>query len=450
MLHSYKVSYFPPYEDGFEITTSSIDDTSHPDHVVSDFNKNVVRNVAIYGLNDSGKTRFVDSLSLLRDLILGSNFNSKLEELFKNLFYYKSSSARYEIQFTNNGHFLTYVLYVSSQPTINEYLYVRIDNEDKLVFSNDSNGIRILKESNNDWTYRKMESDDDSDLHFYLHDHSSNYSQIFRTLIKDTKNHPKNYDEIISNWNQYICDAIEWFQKITILSPDDSKFIKKDLDFMSDILHHFDTGITKIQSLDVTEQYEKFLNEFHDHLSSLPPDTEFDALVRDYTIDGSQIGVLDSNDGNRIFIVTAGKNLRAYKLLFYHEGIEEPLEWFQESDGTLRLLEFYELLYDSDPDALFVIDEFDRKLHPLATQELLKLFNQKTERRQQLIFTTHESSLISSDFLRDDEIRFITKSKDNVSKIHSVVGHNEYIYAINEKSYLEGEYDHLFYGGGKR
>ena len=102
------------------------------------------------------------------------------------------------------------------------------------------------------------------------------------------------------------------------------------------------------------------------------------------------------------------------------------------------------MLFSDEEDDLFIIDELDRKLHPLASQELIKLFNSKSQRRQQLIFTTHESSLLSSDFLRDDEVRFIVKGSDNVATMNSVIGHNEFIYAISENDYLNGEYDKIF------
>lgn len=245
-------------------------------------------------------------------------------------------------------------------------------------------------------------------------------------------------------WNQHFTNIIEWFLKITFIHPDTSEFIKAESNELSRILRHFDTGIESVEIAEVTEKYHDFFHGLGDN-NTMPDNLSRIIKNVKYLQDGTEIATItNKHDGNKIFIIAYNGECKAYKLLFHHTGISKPLESFNESEGTLRLLDFHEMLFSDREDALFIVDELDRKLHPLASQELIRLFNSKSQRRQQLIFTTHESSLLSSEFLRDDEVRFIVKGSDNIATMNSVVGHNEFIYAISENDYLSGNYDKIF------
>ena len=245
-------------------------------------------------------------------------------------------------------------------------------------------------------------------------------------------------------WNQHLTNVIEWFLKITFVHSDTSEFIKAEPDELSRILRYFDTGIESVELVEVPNKLQELIHE----LEKDKPNTNNLIHIFNnakYMKNGTEIATtVDKQNGSKIFIISSDSECRAYKLLFHHKGMSKPLEFFNESDGTLRLLDFHKMLFSDEEDDLFIIDELDRKLHPLASQELIKLFNSKSQRRQQLIFTTHESSLLSSDFLRDDEVRFIVKGSDNVATMNSVIGHNEFIYAISENDYLNGEYDKIF------
>jgi len=50
-------------------------------------------------------------------------------------------------------------------------------------------------------------------------------------------------------------------------------------------------------------------------------------------------------------------------------------------------------------------------MHPLITREIIGLFNslETNPKRAQLIFTTHDTNLLSKDMFRRDQIWFIEK-----------------------------------------
>lgn len=58
----------------------------------------------------------------------------------------------------------------------------------------------------------------------------------------------------------------------------------------------------------------------------------------------------------------------------------------------------------------------------------------------QVIFTTHQSEIMSQDLFRRDQIWFIERDKNNDSKIYSLDTFNERFDKKISKAYLEGRY----------
>lgn len=93
----------------------------------------------------------------------------------------------------------------------------------------------------------------------------------------------------------------------------------------------------------------------------------------------------------------------------------------EESDGTARLMDLAEILFQASDDRIYVIDEMDRCLHPAMTSKIIRLFLELAERRNtQLIITTHESRLLKEDLLRNDEISFALKTSAGDTTIKSL------------------------------
>lgn len=114
----------------------------------------------------------------------------------------------------------------------------------------------------------------------------------------------------------------------------------------------------------------------------------------------------------------------------------------EESSGTIKLLEFGSAILDciNDGDVL-MIDELDKSLHPLLTRELIKIFNnpQSNPNNAQLIFVSHDVSLLKNDLFRRDQIWFAEKNEVGSSEYYSIAD----IKAIRQnvpfdKYYLQG------------
>ena len=94
-----------------------------------------------------------------------------------------------------------------------------------------------------------------------------------------------------------------------------------------------------------------------------------------------------------------------------------------ESAGTKKLLLFGSYMLDclSDGDVLFV-DELDKGLHPKLMQAIIRIFNNpKTNpNNAQLIFTTHDVSLLGADLFRRDQIWITEKELNGISSYYTL------------------------------
>lgn len=113
-----------------------------------------------------------------------------------------------------------------------------------------------------------------------------------------------------------------------------------------------------------------------------------------------------------------------------------------ESEGTLKLFELspfvFEALKENRP---LIIDEFDARFHPLLTKKIIELFNSKQNLSSQIIFITHDTNLLSADFLRRDQIEFVEKDKYGASHLYSLVQFKGIRNTASfEKDYINGKY----------
>ncbi|OZG69395.1 AAA family ATPase [Bifidobacterium eulemuris] len=138
------------------------------------------------------------------------------------------------------------------------------------------------------------------------------------------------------------------------------------------------------------------------------------------------------------------------RLMFRHGGERSfaMLGVEQESDGTLAALAFFSLaLRVLSRPSVTLVDKIDTSLHPTLVKELVSLFvdPQTNLHGSQLIFTTHDASLINvtgtADRLIDpDQIRLVEKNGDGASEIYPVTDLKVRKGENIGKNYLNGVY----------
>jgi AAA15 family ATPase/GTPase len=94
-----------------------------------------------------------------------------------------------------------------------------------------------------------------------------------------------------------------------------------------------------------------------------------------------------------------------------------------ESTGTIKLLAVGGLILEALADGqVLIIDELDKSLHPKLTRALINIFKSKINnpKNAQLIFATHDVSLLDNELFRRDQIWFAEKEYEGYSKYYAI------------------------------
>ncbi len=135
------------------------------------------------------------------------------------------------------------------------------------------------------------------------------------------------------------------------------------------------------------------------------------------------------------------------------DGEMKKLEMGEESLGTNQLFVMGPLLKDAFENGItVVIDEMDRSLHTFIVKHIINMFRDKEINKNgaQLIFTTHDTSLLSLATFRRDQVYFTEKNNaTGVSDLYSLDEFSVRKTDNIEKGYLLGRYGAIPYIRGE-
>lgn len=122
------------------------------------------------------------------------------------------------------------------------------------------------------------------------------------------------------------------------------------------------------------------------------------------------------------------------------DGKKHPLRLFFESEGTIKsiMLFIYARAAIYRDKSIFV-DELNVKLHPLLLKFIIDLFYNSNSKAQ-LIYTTHDTTLMDKKFFRRDQIWFVQKDEFGYSELSALSDFKVRSDASFEKDYLAGVY----------
>ena len=126
----------------------------------------------------------------------------------------------------------------------------------------------------------------------------------------------------------------------------------------------------------------------------------------------------------------------------------------QESSGTNKIFDLVGyMIFVLGSGMVLIVDELDSKLHPILTQEIIKIFNnpETNPKNAQLIFTTHDTNLLSANLFRRDQIWFTEKDDFEATDMYSLLefkdedGNTIRKDRSFEKDYIRGRYGAIPY-----
>jgi len=261
--------------------------------------------------------------------------------------------------------------------------------------------------------------------------------EYFNFVLKGTPENKLFLTETINRNIELFRDVFEWFKKIVIIYPH-SKLQSFNVLINNEFLLQEYRKLMKLCDLGIDDiNIEKI--EADEVLNKLP------SAVRD-NLRMDLPGNITLKTDERYSMNFKNGIQEAYRILISHKipATESKIEFKinEESDGTNRIFDLIPVLQLLQEDAIVLVDELDRSLHPLVSRAFIKaLFAANKQHQGQFIVTTHDATLLDVKLLRRDLIWFIRKNYKMESTLYSL---QEFEQVRNDKAlqkaYLAGLY----------
>lgn len=402
-------------------------------HKYTDCNFSLLKIASIYGANGAGKSNIIKSLALFQMLIVREKIPFRLKDSrFKFNSSKDSKNQTFAIEFIQNNIAFYYGIVLSGSRIETEELYLSGlgKEDDSLIYE------------------RKTDADNSTSIKFLEEFENDEKSQMLKSVLLEEFVKPNEpILKLLSNRdNKFLKNvkiAFKWFEDtLQIITPESKPRAlahKIDIDkefknYAKDLMSSLHIGITNLTS--DKKELKAFFGEDNEK--------ELDKLIKDVEDSPRKMIGLRSNKGEEIIIVKENDNIWVKTLKIVHVGKRNKSVLFsldEESDGTVRLLDFVPAFKSVVSNKkVYVIDEIERSIHPLLIKELVQKFSLDKATKGQLIFTTHESNLLSQEILRQDEIWFVEKNKDGSTDLYSLNDFKEHKTIDIQKGYLNGRY----------
>lgn len=441
MLVRICVENFKSFAEPIELTTipsKRIRPRGFSEHCVSVKKNRFLKYAAIYGANAAGKTNLVDFFKFFQQTAKFGLPQDSCRFFCRNCPELAEKESRFEIQFSTNGEFYAYGFsaLLKTRKITGEYLV-------KLYPSGETSVIYQLRTDPKQRIEHQLKLDENDAPRFktYIDDFSNVSDSLFLTELNRNKVFAP--DSPLSVFNT----AYRWLvNNIRIISPNDSLmdlrfyFDSGNTGLVNEFLPVFDAGATNI----------KLEQAALSDLKKAIPAPALDGFVKNV-----RNAVNVAKNEKTFCSVKAGAALFNFEIwndreepqnittLSLTHGDATGFYFEDESDGTRRLFDLFSVLLTKEDDVTFVIDELDRSLHPMLTRQFINLFHERFRKKTiQLLFTTHEASLMTSSLFRRDEIWFVERDSHNCSSVYSLDQFKESGSGTRsiEEEYLDGRY----------
>ncbi len=187
----------------------------------------------------------------------------------------------------------------------------------------------------------------------------------------------------------------------------------------------YDNALIQIFTTKMGRNDIPFFKENIDKLMKVA-DTGIDRIIiREEEMDETSLPEDMSPDKKRELIEKYKYKVRTVHKTFDKSKISGEVEFrlLDESTGTMKLLAVGGLILEALADGqVLIIDELDKSLHPKLTKALINLFHNKmtNPNNAQLIFATHDVSLLDNELFRRDQVWFAEKEYEGCSHYYAI------------------------------
>lgn len=422
MLIQFSVQNYRSFREEQTLSLVAGKDATHPDSLINCEEKFRLSKVAsIYGANASGKSNLVKAMKAMERFVLGSATRMSLGDTieFVSPFRLDTSTvqepSRFEITLLIEGAIFVYGFSATKERVHDEWLSVQPQGKRSskwLQRSCDKSGVKS-------WTFRGPLKKEAGLLKEKTRDNGLVLSRAAELNIEAVKP--------LYTWFRKTFWIFDLSYPPMHLGQSTAERISEDQEFRNRVIRFIreaDFGINNIAAREeeamtnIPGDAPKELREVFVTLQKLAGNTKLThfSVTTEHSLNGGEAQISfsleeDESNGTQRFFALAGPILSAL------------------SDGDL-----------------LVIDEIDCSMHPLLTRKVVELFQSPEENTKgaQLVFATHDSSLMDPTLLRRDQIWLTEKRANGATELFSL-----YDFGFDsrprkdtafEKNYLAGRY----------
>jgi AAA15 family ATPase/GTPase len=368
----------------------------------------LLRSAVVYGPNAGGKTNFLRALQAMQRFVIESAGSPRGTAPPHTPFRFSASSrqepSEFQVTFVQNRIRYEYGFAIDSRRVRKEWLVEYVNPRGRTIFERTFDS----KHEEYDWKFSP-----------FLRGQRALWSESTRdeSLFLSTA---------VQLNSKQLLPAFEWFQKRLVVIA----------------------GATSLNS-SLTLQ---ILRESEGKQRILPFLREADLGITDLTISREIITPESVILQNAPIIdhVPGEPRPSLVKVTFAHQTEEADasvgLDFSDESSGTQLLFRragaWLNVFANGE---VLLIDEIDASLHPVLTRFLVKKFHNTSTNphNAQLLFSTHNTSLLDQELFRRDQIWFVEKGDDGASKLYPLTDFKPRNNEALERGYLHGRYGAL-------
>lgn len=405
MLIMFRIKNFASFKEEVILDLRAFSYKDMKSHVIDLKNNKILKTLAIYGKNASGKSNLVSALYFFESYIFNQFFGAG----------YKDDDMDKVERMPDIR---------CSSFKLNEK--IEDESEFEIIFSY------------NDMTYQYGFSiKDDSESNNYIIGTEwllVNDKEVF-DRIRNELTFGKCYDKELKKFDKVRADrlyigTLDYFADGGVKNIVDSfkNYLKKSFNVHFEVIIESSikgmvSGVSISRRLLEDKEYKAIIEKF--------------LRVADIGISGLRVEAVENKNGKK------------YKIKTLHDVYndtgeivrQEEFDIQAESSGTIRYFSFIQYILNMmDNGGVFIVDEISARLHPVLTKFIVDLYQSEKNKKAQLIFTTHDISLMNKKQFRRDEIAFVDKNRRGESSIYTLADIRARSDASFSKDYLYGKY----------
>ncbi|KFZ27428.1 MAG: hypothetical protein KQ78_00341 [Candidatus Izimaplasma bacterium HR2] len=367
MILNYKVSNFALFNEQIELDMRKRKGEKNNANCINFNHDKILKSSIIYGANNSGKSKFLKSIAVLRDIVKKGNLDNFNFDIYANFLHEERKPIEFEVEFYD------------------------IETDCNYVYGLEIHGANDIVEY-----YLK-----DTDMIFYNSSNEKETSNRLNDLEKDILNRLSegilffsNYTKFIKKYNKVFEPLQRFFKKIRYVDfsfSDPTKtlmYLQLEKEILSDSTYS-SLYNTLIRSADISLDGKVYIEE------AIPSSN---GKVNDVSLNLIE----DLQRIQSLYTKYSGDNINKASIFFDSIGTQRFSRIIIEVIGALK------------ENRILLIDEIDNSLHYKLVNEIIHFIHNYKDSNAQFLMTSHDVKLIDSSLFRKEQINIISRTKDNV------------------------------------